>query len=398
MFGKKKSSPASEKPPVTLGHVNIMPSEFYGGNDPVIYPKKKTSVPKQQLMADEPPKEPTPPATQPPTGSTQTVNESSPNGRLFFGVLIIGVLVGLAGIVWYQLSQTTLLASPTEDPIIDQEPPVSDTPTPTLPPPTTPVVIVTSTLQEQQPVTTTSQTVAMTFPSTQGVASLDLDADDLTDEEEAYFTTDSGTFDTDQDGYFDGLEVRNLYNPRGPAPAKLIDSGLVREYVHQGMAYRVYYPNGWSVAAVDSEATQVLVSAISGDYIEIVIKDKEPNEPFIDWFARVAKGQRYSQYIPKTNRFSLPFYQREDGLVAMIEDDRAVYVLLYRSADQRQIRFGHIMDMMVQSFRPANKGTALQEQAILAPESASSTPDERLNLPPESATTSPSSTSQTLSS
>lgn len=44
----------------------------------------------------------------------------------------------------------------------------------------------------------------------------DPDRDGLTDEQEKFYKTDPNNPDTDGDGYCDGLEVQNGYNPRGP--------------------------------------------------------------------------------------------------------------------------------------------------------------------------------------
>jgi len=47
-------------------------------------------------------------------------------------------------------------------------------------------------------------------------ANLDLDSDGLIGAEEAYYGSDPLVEDTDKDGYFDGEEVANGYNPNGP--------------------------------------------------------------------------------------------------------------------------------------------------------------------------------------
>jgi hypothetical protein len=52
----------------------------------------------------------------------------------------------------------------------------------------------------------------------QAVLVLDIDGDSLADDLEAYYGTDINNADTDGDGYFDGLEIKNGYDPAGPGP------------------------------------------------------------------------------------------------------------------------------------------------------------------------------------
>lgn len=366
MFGRKQSADDNNKDQnVDLKHVNIMPSEFYGGKDPVIYPKQHAKPPKQKMLKEEPKKTATPPPT---TQPTNTPVHPTLHRKLII-ILAVFLLIGLGGIVWYQLNQyqqAQQVNTPVDTPPVPTQPTEPRDTTPDTPP------VATTTIQEQAPATSTepllSDDVGIQFPRTQLVRAIDIDADDLSDLEEEYFSTDSGTADTDEDGYFDGLEIRNLYSPRAAAPARLIDSGLVQEYVHPQLQYRLYVPNNWDVSAVDASGDQTLISAISGDYVEVLVVPKQFGEPFTDWFAREATAQRFNDISEKTNRFSIPFFTRQDGLVAYIEDEAVVYVLLYRSADERQIRFGEIMEMMVQSFRPANRGVALPIQDVLPSE------------------------------
>src|SRR3990167_782266 len=95
-----------------------------------------------------------------------------------------------------------------------------------------------------------------------------------------------------------GREVANLYNPKGFAPQRIVDSGLVREYVHPVTGYRLYYPAQWSIGAVDPESRQVLMSAITGDYIQIRMFERKVGETLPQWFARVVVGEQFTGFVP----------------------------------------------------------------------------------------------------
>jgi len=203
--------------------------------------------------------------------------------------------------------------------------------------------------------------------------SADLDIDFLTDMEEEIFGTDSGIWDTDGDGYYDGQEVFNLYNPRGFAPVKLIDSGLVREYINPQRQYRVYYPIVWEAATVDVSGDHILFSSITGDFIEIRAAPKLAGESFPAWFARNLSGERFSDLTVINNRFKVDGYKRADDLVVYFESEAVVYMIIYQPAGTAlDVPFRHIMQMIYQSFRPSGVGVQLPEQTVLpsAPEAS----------------------------
>jgi hypothetical protein len=61
---------------------------------------------------------------------------------------------------------------------------------------------------------------------------LDSDSDGLTDVEEPLYGTDVRNPDADSDGFLDGNEVFHLYNPAARSSVRLLDSGLVKLFLH----------------------------------------------------------------------------------------------------------------------------------------------------------------------
>ncbi|HYE59792.1 MAG TPA: hypothetical protein VEA18_01245 [Candidatus Kapabacteria bacterium] len=357
MFGRSKKE--GQQQPEASFHLTTMPDIFYGGKNPVVQ-YDQTSVAALPLQKS------TPKVT--PSVGVPAQQGKSPAKKMPF---ILGgsvlFLLAVAGITWYYLKDAGMIRKNTLPVAVEE-----NTPPAVSPPEIVPEIIVTSTLEavvtttEALPTSTPSlREVPLDFPRQIYTDSTDLDIDSLTDIEEDLFGTDSATYDSDEDGYYDGQEVANLYNPKGKAPVKIIDSGLVQEYVHPTFQYRVYYPSGWEVAAVDSSANQVIFSAITGDYIEVRSYKKEVNETFSAWFGRVAVDQSFTDLEKFENRFSIEGYRRGDSVVAYFEKDQMVYVFLYHSAGSTIIPFRHVMNMMVQSFRPTRVSLELPEQAVL---------------------------------
>ena len=274
MFGRKKK--IKEKL-VKSESIQVIPEDFYGGKDPVVHFDTVSANKKGGSKRDQ-----------------KNYNKRSLSGGIFgffknklFIYIILGFifLSAVAGISWYYLDQAGFFPEkvvPVEnvekkDAVVDQ--PIveevlvetGETEDEVLEDVDASLPIEENEGEIESPVSLEEQKI--NFPRIIQIDSTDTDADSLTDIEEEIFDTDSGAWDTDGDGFYDGEEMVNLYNPRGTAPVKLIDSGLVQEYVNPKRQYRVYYPIAWENGLVDEEGRQVLFSSITGDFIEILVFD-----------------------------------------------------------------------------------------------------------------------------
>lgn len=354
-FGKKKI----KKPEKVSKNIQVIPDEFYGAKDPAIHyeqakqSKSIKSVPKVKRQ--------------------KTYKESSKLASLvqnkkfkYIGIGLLSVIV-IALISWYYIDQAQrdrIVVLPEIEEVVEEIPEevIEE-----------PVVIeeveeeevVEKILEEVVTTTPVLEEEILEFPKLILVDSADVDNDALTDLEEELFNTDSGSFDTDGDGYYDGQEVANLYNPTGLAPMRLVDAGLVQEYVNPTWQYRVYYPIPWLMGEVDTMANQVLFSSVTGDFIEIVVFEKESGVSFEDWFGVEAEGQNFSNLQKFTNRFEEEGWRRKDNLVAYFVNSDKVYVMLYNPGSTGLIPYRHVMQMMVQSFRPSKTIINIPEQDVL---------------------------------
>lgn len=362
-WNKNKNKP----PEPELKNIQSIPEEFYGAKDPVVHYGKPASAMSGFGEAKHV-------AQKVAVGGATTVYKLSflHNKKIIYTLACVVFLLVVGLISWYYLSP--VLNKPAPPVIVTPETkPEVEQPVVEIPPEEVVLEeeVATSTQEEAEvPISLAGQTLQ--FPVILLANSSDIDSDSMTDLEEEVFGTDSGTWDTDGDGYYDGQELYNLYNPAGIAPMKIIDSGLAKEYVNPTWQYRVYYPAQWQVGEVDDEKKAVLFSAITGDYVEVFVSPKDASETFEDWFARAAIGQSYADLQPFTNRFQESGWKRNDDLVAYFVADQSVFVLVYNPGVTGSVPFRHVMQTMTQSFRPNKTLVIVPEQTVLPPATTSS--------------------------
>lgn len=360
--------------------IKTIPKSFYGAHDPAIMyasdmqSEQDTSknATAQNGMAqtgptvpgtgaqsnmpatDSPTKNGVPPAQIPPkTAMSPAKAPAHKNTMLYIAVGLIGLIVIISA-SWYAISNWSdsntevVTTPPIRLPVTQTTSTQTNQPTNTV---TTTTQTSTSTIATST-IPMTSTTVALNFPRLLFVNASDMDADDLTDAEEEIFGTDPGIWDSDNDGYYDGQEVFNLYNPKGFAPIRIIDSGLVSEEINQAWGYRFYYPARWQTGMVDTTTNdQLLVSSPTGEYIEVRAFKKGSKESFRDWFARNIKDQQYTDLVPIITPSKEKGYKRRDNLVAYFESGPNIYVLIYQPGISDIISYRQVMFMVMNSFR-----------------------------------------------
>lgn len=350
--------------------IRKIPDVFYGGNNPVIYePTIDTSSSVGASTIVQSPRPTSPLLVSSPVSAAHLKPVSTK--KFFWAVGILGTLVVLGASVYfflqYQSSREQGSDTNTVRPSTTFSQPTTTSNTTLV---TTPLlntsssfVSVTSTPTTTAPSLTSS---FLQFPPVNMGTSADVDLDLLTDIEEALYSLDSGRWDTDGDGYYDGQEIANLYNPRGAAPVKLIDSGLVREYINPFAEYRLYYPISWQSGGVDDESRHVLFSAMGGEYVEVRVFEKNPSVTFQQWFQVEAGTEQFNLLIPFVNRFGVEGFRRNDNLVAYVDVIDFVFVFSYHQPDARApIVYRSTFEMMYQGFRPSANTAVLPPQIPL---------------------------------
>lgn len=358
MFWRRKKKETEE----LSANIRVIPEEFYGAKDPVVHYKSAVvkSAPAVAL-----PKENAGQATH--GVSNLAVPRWLKSRKTKIVLLSVLCVLVIAGISWYYVNQTMRIKKQKAPvaPVVTQEP-AKEVVQPEELVPTSTVEIIAPV--EETVIAPTSTEPILEFPNVQMLDSADLDSDSLTDMEEEMFGIDPSKWDTDGDGYYDGQEVFNLYNPQGIAPMKIIDSGLVKEYVNPAWQYRLYYPAQLALGAVEAEANHVLFSALSGDFVEIVAEKMNVGETFTDWFARKAIGQQFSDLQEFTNRFQESGWKRSDDLAAYFVREDSIFILIYHPGGLDTIPYRHVMQIVEQSFRPAKTIVTIPEQPVIPAE------------------------------
>ncbi|MFA5813914.1 MAG: hypothetical protein WC862_05410 [Patescibacteria group bacterium] len=371
MFGKKKSDKILGKSDIVDAEgeerITTIPGIFYGGADPEIYHALAADekIAGEKKKSDE--KEKKGEAAAKPAGKLKQLFSNKKFLYLGGGIFFL-IIVGF--ISWYYINQAfkprQAIVGPGPAEVAAEQPKPESIKQPSRSISTTTPILEEVEEKDLAPTTTPAlEEAPLEFPRIILVDSVDLDADALTDIEEELFDTDSGEWDSDGDGYYDGQEVVNLYNPKGFAPIKLIDSGLIREYVNPTWQYRLYYPLGWEAAPVDPDAKQVLFSAITGDYVEVVASKIDAGKSFPDWFAEHAAGQRFEDLVNFSNRFQVSGLKRQDNLTAYFIKEDSVYTMIYHPGAAGFIPFRQVAIMMMQSFRTAKTSIDIPEQPVL---------------------------------
>lgn len=350
--------------------IHTIPMEFYGGKNPggSVESMPQTTVPTASqpsaplpIVIPEKPKLPPKPvvSVQPaPVGATTTTLKP-PRPAWVIPVIVAGIAVVLGGggtLAYFVFKPQP----PSPEPQPPQIAVVSSTES-----------VATTTVEEStkppEPIVA-PKSASLIAPHT-FTDSLDGDSDGVTDVEEELWLTNPTVADTDGDTYPDGVELRNLYNPIGVAPQRLVDAGVVSTYVNSAYKYTALYPKPWLAQDVDAEKKETIFTAVSGEFVAINVLEFPTTIPFTQWFAEQFPGEQLATYTAFTNRMKVAGMLSADGAVALFTDGAQVYLLRYDGGSRAQINYRVSFHTMVQSFKPANVATPIEflPKSVVAP-------------------------------
>jgi len=179
-------------------------------------------------------------------------------------------------------------------------------------------------------------------------AGLDTDSDGISDLEESIFGADPRSPDTDGDGFLDGNEVFNLYNPNGRAPAKLQESGLMRS-VSADMGWSLLVPKDWTSEIDDSTGGKATIKSTHGETFVVAVEENPQHQDIIDWY--MAKN-------PDVDKSQILFFRSKGGyegiigvdlLTTYIPWDGKIFTFTYKMNNQPFINFRTAYSMMLNS-------------------------------------------------
>ncbi len=210
-----------------------------------------------------------------------------------------------------------------------------------------------------QPEVQTTETVVSTdhFLAPRGLTeAMDTDGDGLTDQEEELYGTDPTMPDTDADGWPDGWEMVNMYDPSSGMAARLADSPLITGFRNSRYGYAVLHPEVWVVQSVDrADPKEIVITSATGEYINLLAKMVsgvviDSDASLMDAVRSMYPGGQRHTLLPLENKFGSWAATTEDGLTAFVGKGSSLWVFRYEPGLHNRVNFKRTMAMMVTGF------------------------------------------------
>lgn len=289
----------------------------------------------------------------------QTVkHESAKTTGLF---IIVGgalILILVSGTLYYFLFRKSSVVITEEPSLITNNQPATE-PEPIIPVEESPVVtepvIPTLPSGESEVATTTTATttpeippIVPAEPSLSLQVGVDSDNDGLTDMEEILLSTNSSLPDTDGDGYPDGSELINLYNPAGAG--KLSTNSNISLYENKTFGYDLLYPTTWQIS-VNGGDDSLMFKTGDNQFIQIIVQPNVNKETLEQWYMT----QIGVPVINEGDRVSGSNWQgikSPDGLNVYIMDKNKnnIFSLTYSPGGGNILEYSNIFQAMIKSF------------------------------------------------
>jgi len=180
-------------------------------------------------------------------------------------------------------------------------------------------------------------------------AGLDSDSDGLTDlEETAVYRTDSYKPDTDGDGFLDGNEVYNLYSPIGVAPARLVDSGLVKAITGTA-GWSMLIPKDWTTSDATPDGSKLTVVSGHGEMFKLAIEDNPNHLSVVDWYLAKHPEAKTEQILKYKSKHGYEGIIGADQLTTFIPWGDKIFTFAYDLDGQTFINYRTTYYMMLNS-------------------------------------------------
>ncbi len=181
----------------------------------------------------------------------------------------------------------------------------------------------------------------------------DKDSDTLTDIEEILYGTKSNVSDTDGDGFLDGQELANLYDPLSKDSKKIKDSGLIKVYVNPTYKYSIFYPASWHKVSLGGGDQEVTFVSATKEFIEVTVMDNPKGLTASEWYLeQIPKDLAYKAELVWANKFR--GIKSLDGMYVYLTpisgENNFIYSISYMVGSQTSISYPVTFQMMVRSF------------------------------------------------
>lgn len=276
-------------------------------------------------------------------------------GLLIIGGGVVFLILISAGLYYFLFKQPAVVvteepivtATPTSEPtvqpeIIENTPALGTSTEPTPEPTISPTELATSTAATSTPETIEQGLTVGLTPA------LDSDNDGLTDTEEILLGTATSTPDTDSDGYLDGAEILNLYDPAS-AGELAVNPGIAL-YENKTFNYSVLYPKVWQTSANGGDDSMMFKSA-DNQFFQIIVQPNTAKQTLDDWYM----DQLGVTTVNESDRVSGADWQgikSSDGLTLYLMDanQKNIFTLAYNPGESNLLEYINIFNLMIKSF------------------------------------------------
>lgn len=177
-------------------------------------------------------------------------------------------------------------------------------------------------------------------------SSEDTDSDALTDIEEDLYGTRVNRADSDADGYMDGEEVNNLYDPLGNG--KLSQSPQIAIYESSVYDYAFMYPASWPTE-IDNSKSLILTSE-TGEFMEVFVSDNADGLSAKDWYKKQFPDQKVDTLTEVTGQKGLKGVMSIDGSTVYFTDSTLAYGITYKIGAKDEESYSTTFKMLYASF------------------------------------------------
>lgn len=288
--------------------IHVIPEQYYGG----AFPKTQTqNKPRESFLGGISPR-------------VEAKERRSISPKVLF-IIIVGALFVFTIIIatWYFITQAKPVQTPVvvqqkvaPEPIVSETPEVIPEPAQPLPPASVPKVNF----------------------------SADVDNDGLSLSEESMYGSKENEPDTDKDGFLDGHEVFNLYNPSGLAPEKLEAAGFVRFYSNQIFKYKLLVPSKWKI---NEEANGITISNENDARVfEARVAENINGLALKDWYKANKDGDAAEW---NTNKAGVRGLLSPDRRVGYFGSDKLIYSISF-APGQDLAQYNDTFGVLLNSF------------------------------------------------